>query len=61
MELLPPGPQLSEKQQEFEKYKEKYEKLKCDVSIKMKFLDENQVRIIDIKLFQCLLLFRPKS
>jgi hypothetical protein len=50
MELLPPGPQLSEKQQEFEKYKEKYEKLKCDVSIKMKFLDENQVRIIDIKL-----------
>jgi hypothetical protein len=43
MELLPPGPQLSEKQREFEKYKEKYEKLKCDVGVKMKFLDENQV------------------
>ncbi len=45
MELLPPGSQLNEKQQEFEKSKEKYEKFKCDVSIKMKFLDENQVRI----------------
>lgn len=44
MELLPPGAQLHEKQQEFEKCKEKYEKWKCDVSIKMKFLDENQVR-----------------
>ncbi len=43
MELLPPGSQLNEKQREFEKYKEKYEKLKCDVSVKMKFLDENQV------------------
>jgi hypothetical protein len=37
MELLPPGSQLNEKQQEFEKYKDKYEKLKCDVSIKLKF------------------------
>lgn len=35
--------QLNEKQQEFQKYKEKYEKLKCDVSIKLKFLEENQV------------------
>ncbi len=55
MELLPPGPQLSEKQQEFEKYKEKYEKWKCDVSIKMKFLDENQVRISLIRLYHNLL------
>lgn len=46
MELLPPGAQLNEKQQEFEKCKDKYEKWKCDVSIKMKFLDENQVEII---------------
>ena len=43
MEMLPIGSQLTEKQREFEKCKEKYEKLKCDVSIKMKFLDENQV------------------
>lgn len=44
MELLPIGSQLTEKQREFEKCKEKYEKLKCDVGIKIKFLDENQVR-----------------
>lgn len=44
MELLSPGAQLNEKQQEFEKCKEKYEKWKCDVGVKMKFLDENQVR-----------------
>jgi hypothetical protein len=43
MELLSPGPQLNQMQVEFEKNKEKYEKLKCDVSIKLKFLDENQV------------------
>jgi hypothetical protein len=45
LELLPPGSHLNDKQQEFEKCKEKYEKLKCDVSIKLKFLEENQVRI----------------
>lgn len=43
MELLPPGSQLNEKQREFEKYKERYEKLKCDVGVKMQFLEENQV------------------
>ena len=43
MELIPPGPQLNEMQQGFEKNKEKYEKFKCDVTIKLKFLDENQV------------------
>lgn len=37
------GSQLTEKQREFEKCKEKYEKLKCDVGVKMQFLDENQV------------------
>ena len=43
MELLSPGSQMNEKQDEFQKYKDKYEQLKCDVSIKLKFLDENQV------------------
>ena len=43
MELLSIGSQLSALQREFEKLKEKYEKFKCDVSIKLKFLDENQV------------------
>jgi hypothetical protein len=46
LELLPPGSHMNVKQEEFEKYKEKYEKFKCDVSIKLKFLDENQVRIL---------------
>ncbi|CAF1021864.1 unnamed protein product [Adineta steineri] len=46
MELLSPGSQLNEKQREFEKYKERYEKLKCDVSIKLKFLDENQTKVM---------------
>ena len=43
MELLSIGSQLSAIQREFEKLKEKYENFKCDVSIKLKFLDENQV------------------
>lgn len=56
MELLSPGAQLNEKQQEFEKCKEKYEKWKCDVGIKMKFLDENQVEIISHCLDLCFFL-----
>ena len=43
MELLPAGIQLNEKQCEYEKYKEKYEQLKCSVGIKLRLLDENQV------------------
>jgi hypothetical protein len=34
---------MNEKQDAFQKHKEKYEHLKSDVSIKLKFLDENQV------------------
>jgi hypothetical protein len=41
--LLPAGPQWNEKQHELEKYKEKYEQLKSNVSIKLQLLDENQV------------------
>lgn len=44
MELLSTGSEVTEKQRELEKYKEKYEKLKCDVGVKLRFLDENQVR-----------------
>ena len=43
--MLSPGSHLNDMKKEFEKYKEKYEKLKCDVNIKMKFLEENQVNI----------------
>jgi hypothetical protein len=43
MQLLPAGSQLNDKQREFEKCKEKYEKFKCDVTVKLRFLDENQV------------------
>ncbi|CAF0731009.1 unnamed protein product [Rotaria sordida] len=46
MELLSPGSQMNEKQDEFQKYKDKYEQLKCDVSIKLKFLDENQTKVM---------------
>ncbi len=46
LELLPIGSKMSEKQDELQKYKEKYEQLKSDVSIKLKFLDENQVSLI---------------
>ncbi|CAF1176423.1 unnamed protein product [Adineta ricciae] len=46
MELLPPGSQLNEKQREFEKYKERYEKLKCDIGVKMQFLEENQTKVM---------------
>ena len=43
LELIPPSSKLTDKQKELERYKDKYEQLKCDVNIKMKFLDENQV------------------
>ncbi len=33
-------------EQEIARYKEKYEKLKNDVSVKMKFLDENRVKVM---------------
>lgn len=34
---------MNEKQDELQKYKDKYEQLKSDVIIKLKLLDENQV------------------
>jgi hypothetical protein len=43
LQFLPAGSQLNEKQDELEKYKEKYEQYKCSVSVKLKLLDENQV------------------
>jgi len=46
MALLPAGSQLNDKQYELQKYKEKYEQLKSDVSIKLKFLDENQIKVM---------------
>lgn len=46
LELIPPSSKLTDKQQELEQYKDKYEKLKCDVGIKMKFLDENQTKVM---------------
>ena len=41
--LLPASAQTNEKLYELEKYKEKYEQLKSDTSIKLQLLDENQV------------------
>jgi hypothetical protein len=43
MQFLSAGYQLNEKQNELEKYKEKYEQYKCSVGVKLKLLDENQV------------------
>jgi hypothetical protein len=67
MELLSIGSQLSAMQREFEKLKEKYEKFKCDVSIKLKFLDENQVGCLPLSfrlatdLFSLFLVFVDES
>ncbi|CAF3235418.1 unnamed protein product [Rotaria socialis] len=46
LELLSQGSHMNEKQDAFQKYKEKYEHLKSDVSIKLKFLDENQTKVM---------------
>jgi hypothetical protein len=53
LETLQAGPQTTPKQQqitvlqrELVNYKEKYERLKKDVAIKMKFLDENRVKVM---------------
>jgi hypothetical protein len=50
LELIEQQPQtaagkrnLAETQKQYELHKQKYEKLKEDVQIKMKFLDENRV------------------
>ncbi len=43
IQFLSAGSQLNEKQDELEKYKDKYEQLKCSVNVKLKLLDENQV------------------
>lgn len=46
LENQSPGSHMIELQKDFEKHKDKYEKLKCDVAIKMKFLDENQIKVM---------------
>ncbi|CAF0792894.1 unnamed protein product [Adineta steineri] len=46
LRLLPPGSQSSEKEYELEKYREKYEQLKNDIGIKLKLLDENQIKVM---------------
>ena len=38
--------EINSMEQEIARYKEKYEKLKNDVSVKMKFLDENRVKVM---------------
>ncbi|CAF0725013.1 unnamed protein product [Adineta ricciae] len=44
--LLPASGQTNEKLYELEKYKEKYEQLKSDTSIKLQLLDENQTKVM---------------
>ncbi len=46
IQLLSGGTQLVEKQEELEKYRDKYEQYKCSVNVKLKLLDENQVRFL---------------
>ena len=38
--------EINSMEQEIARYKEKYEKLKNDVSVKMKFLDENRIKVM---------------
>ena len=45
LELLLPGLEANLKQQQFEKYKENFEKLKQEVTVKLQLLDDNQVRL----------------
>lgn len=43
LETLTPNQNLEETQQNYTRYKETYEKLRDDVTVKMQFLDENRV------------------
>ncbi|KAK2188572.1 hypothetical protein NP493_128g03038 [Ridgeia piscesae] len=58
MELLQTGPRdlssqnkIEESKRKFSAHKEKFEKLRSDVSIKLKFLDENKVSVSQRNLF----------
>lgn len=46
LESLAPTQNLEETQQNYTRYKETYEKLRDDVTVKMQFLDENRVSYI---------------
>ena len=46
MKNEPKRHEINSLEQEIARYKEKYEKLKNDLSIKMKFLDENRVNVM---------------
>lgn len=39
-------PKIEQSQQLFQAHKEKYDKIRCDVSIKLKFLEENKVKVL---------------
>lgn len=43
LETLTPNQNLEETQQNYTRYKETYEKLREDVTVKMQFLDDNRV------------------
>ena len=53
LEILSGNSLSMEKQNDLEKYKNKYEQLKCSVQV----LDENQVRKFDFNLISIFLLF----
>lgn len=44
LELLSGNHLSADKQNDLEKYRNKYEQLKCSVQVKLQLLDENQVR-----------------
>ncbi len=41
------GARLDEAQRKFAAHKEKYDKLRADVAIKLKFLEENKVNVLE--------------
>mgnify|MGYP002377935400 CR=1 FL=1 len=57
LEILSGNSLSMEKQNDLEKYKNKYEQLKCSVQVKLQLLDENQVRKFDFNLISIFLLF----
>uniref|UniRef100_T1GSX5 AH domain-containing protein n=1 Tax=Megaselia scalaris TaxID=36166 RepID=T1GSX5_MEGSC len=46
LETMSPSQNLDETQQNFTRYKENYEKLRDDVTVKMQFLDENRIKVM---------------
>lgn len=48
---------VDDAQQNYQQHKEEFEKLRSDVIVKLKFLDENRVSIFKLLNFKCLFMY----